>query len=365
MEIKAQIIDGIKYQTFLKCNLNEVFLEEFNINAAKSSCLITFEQNRFAISKWVSPKRTRSYPYERIYNTFLGSKRISVIPIVKDEGAAGDRDYLQWDTISLMSLLDVYVILAYYKTAEKHRTRTGKITNQKFNNDFVLTKIKKISNYHSSALHWNLKELKTIGQVLKKVKESYQNIAEQTQVKFHNVNGLDIFSALVAENLSTFMESSRLKAQAAQIREFQTVQPKEILSTSTKAKITITNYLGGKYFFTVDEILVSGKTLHLIESKHSKSSKLPSVGDIKDGLLKMMLYTNLENVTINDNSFISLPILRLTSEKIIGEIYSNSVEAEQKQFFQTNNFNHRQTELVQNLFAEAKENNFTVNLGKL
>jgi len=241
MEIKAQIIEGIKYKSKLKCELNEVLLDEFNINSAKSSCLISNEQSRFAVSKWVSPKRTRSYPYERVYNTFSASKRITVIPVVKDEGATGDRDFLQWDTISLMSLLDVYVVLAFYETAEKHRSRANKITNQKFNNDFVLNKINEISDYHSSALHWNLRELKSVGQVLEKAKESYQTISARTQVKFHSEKGLNDFSNVTANNLSAFMESSRLKAQLAQGREFLTFQPKEILATQTKAKITITN----------------------------------------------------------------------------------------------------------------------------
>ncbi|MDQ6789006.1 MAG: hypothetical protein M3033_19560 [Acidobacteriota bacterium] len=365
MEIKAEIVEGIKYKSYLKCNLAEVSIEDFNINSAKSSCLLSFEQNRFAISRWVSPKRTRSYPYERVYNTLSISKRITVIPVVKDEGAAGDRDFLQWDTISLMSLLDVYVILAYYETAEKHRSRAGKITNQKFNSDFVLDKIKEISNYHSSALHWNLKELKTIGQILERAKNSYQKVSEKTQVRFHNQTGLNIFAAQVNENLSAFMTSSRIKAQSAQIREFKTVQPKEILATLTKAKITITNYLGGKYYFTVDEILIADKNLHLIESKHSKSGKLPSVGDIKDGLLRMMLYTNLENVRIGDNLFASLPVLRLTSGNIVGEISSQFEIEERAKFFRVNNFNKRQIEFMQSLFVEAKENDFVVYLGKI
>lgn len=139
MEITAQIVEGIKYKPYLKCDLPEISLEDFNVNSAKSSCVISDLQNRFAISKWISPKRTRSYPYERVYNTFSVSKRITVIPLVKDEGAAGDRDFLQWDTISLMSLLDVYVLLAYYETAEKHRTRADKITNQKFNSESLST----------------------------------------------------------------------------------------------------------------------------------------------------------------------------------------------------------------------------------
>ena len=345
-------------------HLTETAFEEFDINSAKSSVLISIGQNRFALSKWVSPKRTRSYPYERVYNTFSVSKRITVIPVVKDEGAAGDRDFLQWDTVSLMSLLDVYVIIAFYEMAEKHRSRAGKITNQKFDNRFVLEKIREISNYHSSALHWNLKELKNISQVLERAKASYQRISERTKVDFHSEKGLEIFANSIGEDLSKFMESSRLKAQSAQIREFLTVQPKEILATQTKAKITITNYLGGKYFFTVDEILIKGRNLVLIESKHSKSGKLPSVGDIKDGLLKMMLYTNLENVSIEDKLFVSLPVLRLTSGKLVGEISSNSEIEMQDDFFRGNNFNPRQKELLRSLFAEARENNFSVSLGK-
>jgi hypothetical protein len=364
MEITAEIIAGIKYNQHLKCNLTIVNVENFEVNSAKSSCIISDGQNRLAASKWVSPKRTRSYPYERVYNTFSVSKRITVIPVVKDEGAAGDRDFLQWDTVSLMSLLDVYVILAYYETAEKHRSRADKITNQKFNNEFVLKKIGEISSYHSSALHWNLKELKSIGQILETVKENYRKIAVKTQIRFHGEKGLDDLSSLIAENLSAFMESSRLKAQSAQAREFLTLQPKEILSTATKAKITITNYLGGKYFFTVDEILLSGENLQLIESKHSKSGKLPSTGDIKDGLLKMMLYSNLENVRAAGKIYNSLAVLRLTSANITGKITSDSITEETSEFFRVNNLNARQTALMKNLFAEARENNFSVILEK-
>lgn len=365
MEITAQIIEGIKYNPTLKCNLIESSLKDFDLNSAKSFCLVSDNQNRFAISKWVSPKRTRSYPYERVYNTFSASKRITVIPIVKDEGAEGDRDFLQWDTVSLMSLLDVYVVLACYETAEKHRLRTDKITNQKFNNQFVLEKIKEISNYHSSALHWNLKELKNISQVLEKAKKSYQNIAKKTGVRFHSEQGLDNFAKIVAENIDDFMEYSRLKAQSAQVREFLTIQPKEILATQTKAKLTITNYLGGKYFFTVDEIRIEDNSLFLIESKHSKNAKLPGVGDIKDGLLKMMLYTNLENVSINKFLYKSFPVLKLTSEKIVSEIFSNSDESELDDFFRLNRFNKRQIDFVKDLFNEAKGNNFLVSLGRI
>ncbi|NJM54267.1 MAG: hypothetical protein HC846_13330 [Blastocatellia bacterium] len=42
---------------------------------------------------------------------------------------------------------------AYYDKAEK---KGKKISNQQFNNEYVISKIKEIEQYHSSALHWNL-----------------------------------------------------------------------------------------------------------------------------------------------------------------------------------------------------------------
>ena len=112
-------ITGIKYKVLLSEDLKEVAIKDFDINETPSCCLVTNNKNTFAISKWVSPKRSRSYPFERVFNTLSISKKITVIPIIKDEGAKGDRDFIQWDTISLMSLLDVFVIFAYYSKAEK------------------------------------------------------------------------------------------------------------------------------------------------------------------------------------------------------------------------------------------------------
>lgn len=365
MEIKAQIVAGIRYKSILECSLAQVSLEEFDVNSAKSYSLVSIGQNRFAVSKWVSPKRTRSYPYERVYNTFSVSKRITVIPVLKDEGIAGDRDFLQWDTISLMSLLDVYVVLAYYETAEKHRSRNGKITNQKFNREFVRNKIEEISSYHSSALHWNLKELKDISSVLTLAKNSYEEISKKTRVAFHSNQSLEVFAKQISESLTNFMESSRAKSRLAQSREFLTIQPKESLATQTKAKITITNYLGGIYYFTVDEIVLEDENLFLIESKHSNSGKIPSVGDIKDGLLKMMLYTNLENVTIDNAKIKVIPVLRLTSIRISGEISSRYDVEQREDFYRVNKFNARQKEFLNDLFAEARTNNFTITLGNI
>jgi hypothetical protein len=360
MDIIAKIT-GIKYKIYVKEKLKKFSLLNFDINKLPSSFILEDENISFAMSKWVSPKRTRSYPYERIYNTLSGTKKITIIPIVKDEGFKGDRDFIAWDTISMMSLLDVYVIFAYYEKAEKHTSRKDKITNQSFNNTYILAKINEIKNYHSSALHWNINELKiNLYKLMDKVKHSYSQIESDLKIKLHSSKGLDDFQKKIETDLDNFMDSSRKKSMDAQSREIRTTQPKEFLQTLTKAKITITNYLGGKYFLTIDEIEIKNNLVYLIESKHSKSSILPSLSDIKDGLLKLILLSNLKAVTVDGKKIKSKPILNLTSFKLKGSIQSDSIEIDK--FFKLNLFNERNKELIKNIFREAKENHFLVRI---
>ena len=56
-----------------------------------------------------------------------------------------------------MNLLNVYIVLAYYETAEKSLKKgqetKNKLNNQKFNNEFVKAQIQEILKYRQSALH--------------------------------------------------------------------------------------------------------------------------------------------------------------------------------------------------------------------
>jgi len=96
MDILAEI-KGIKYNPFL-CRKLGIF-DYKDLEMALASCasfiLNVNKENKVAISWWVSAKRTRSYPYARVYDTlgFYG-KKITIIPVVKDEGKEGDRDFL-------------------------------------------------------------------------------------------------------------------------------------------------------------------------------------------------------------------------------------------------------------------------------
>jgi hypothetical protein len=358
-------ITGIKYTPLFTEPLKEISFDGFEVNDAPTSCIVKDEDYTFAVSRWVSPKRTRSYPFERVYNTLNATKKITIIPVVKDEGLKGDRDYIQWDTVSLMSLLDVFVIIAYYDNAEinKRNPQKLKITNQKFNNEFVKNKIKEIEQYHSSALHWNLNELKTeLHFVADLSANAYQKIEENTGVKLHDKEGLKNFKNKIVNDISKFMNFSRDKSKHAQSREIVTIQPKENLQTQSKATITIENYLGGQYFLTADETKIIDNELYLIESKHSKNSCLPSMGDIKDGLLKMILFSNLQDIFVDGQSIKYKAMLVLTSAKIKGQVYSFDTDNTIKNFISRNKFNVKQSQLIMTLFDEASSNNFIVQI---
>ncbi len=296
-------VEKITYKQSVNDNLREYKLENFAINKATGAFLVSNAAEKVAVSRWISPKRTRSYPYERVYDTLaFDGKKIAIIPVVKDEGLGGERDFLQWDTISLLSLLDVRVILAYYNEAEKNMKRGDQITAQKFDETYIQSRLNEAINFKGTSREWNEREAKQLKNIFEKAKLAYREISKNTKTYLHDESTLDQLIKYT-ETPQTFIEFSRRKSQKAQNREFVTEQPKEALSTDTKAKVTINNALFGKYFFTCDETKLESKTVYLIEAKHSQRAKFPSRNDIKDGLVKMMLYTNLNNVKVGTKSY--------------------------------------------------------------
>ncbi|MCS7092154.1 MAG: hypothetical protein NZM26_02285 [Patescibacteria group bacterium] len=345
MDLSAKI-KGIKYKPLL-CRELEVF-EFKDLEKALSSCasfiLNINKENKVAISLWVSAKRTRSYPYARVYDTLdFAGKKITIIPIVKDEGREGDRDFLQWDTVSLMSLLGVYVIVAYYNDAEKSKRYRNKITSQHFDIDYIKEQVQNILSYQSDALHWNLEHIDKVGQIGQKALESYERISKKLKVEMHSRQSAEKRIVELLKGKNEFMKLSRTLAEKAQKRESITIQPKENL-IGTKAIITIKNYLGGYYYFTSDEVEIKGNNIFLIEGKHSRTNSLPSLEDIKDGLLKMILFTNLEDVKIDATKYNPIAVLKLTVEN----------------YFNENRLSSSQKEILRLLREEAKVNNFKI-----
>ncbi len=149
----------------------------------------------------------------------------------------------------------------------------------------------------------------------------------------------------ILKSKDEFLMLSRQLAEKAQRRERVTIQPKERL-LGDKAIITISNYLGGYYYFTVDEANIEGGDIYLVEGKNSKTHSLPSQSDIKDGLLKMILFTNLKEVMVENRYYNPISVLKLT------------VESDLKQ----GNMSTSEREFLRGLNKEAEENGFQVRL---
>ena len=353
-------VEKIKYKQFVNDKLRESKFENFDINKSQGAFLLNNNKETIAVSRWISPKRSRSYPYERVYDTLAHSgKKVTIIPVVKDEGLGGERDFLQWDTISLLSLLDVHVILGFYDSAEKKTKRADQITAQKFDNNYISERLKEAFEFNGTPREWNERESKQLKNVFEKAKLSYKKISTETKTYLHDSTALDELIK-VAETPEKFLEFSRNKSQKAQAREFVTEQPKEALSTDTKAKVTINNALFGKYFFTCDETKIEDKTVYLIEAKHSVRAKMPGKNDIKDGFIKMMLYTNLNNVKVGAKPFALKVQIRLTANQLKGSVNSDATEGNVNKFLTENTFTENDLTFIRKIFQEAKENNFTI-----
>jgi len=368
MEKEISFTAKIKSIEYTPLMINEDLLKEYTFEqfqkgeVGKSQFLVRVRNNLLAISRWVSPKRTRSYPYVRVYETLGHKNRITIIPLVKDEGIGGDRDFLQWDTVSLMSLLGVYVMIAYYTTAEpnpKPEYQKTKITKQEFDYNYLSAKIEEYLSYQSDALHWNLKQLAELTEVARLCEQKYyEEISPTLGIQMHNRESFKRKIKEIITSTERFKQFSREQAQGAQDREVKTIQPKELLTSNPKAKLTIRNYLGGAYYFTADECLLHKNSAFLIEKKHSKG-QMPSANDIKDGIIKMILFTNLDEVKVGTQEYKSYPVLGLTAKEFPGIWTSWGIDKVDRTQLTKGNI-----ELITELNKEAKLNGFFVFLLK-
>ena len=353
IEVSATV-SHLKYTTHLSKGLKSVITDISKLDEClaqnPSFNLGIDDEQRFAVSRWVSPKRTRSYPFAHVYDTLPSPlKKVTIIPIIKDEGKRGERDYIQWDTISLMSLLGVYVIIAYYVTAVPSTKATGKITDQRFDSEYVEQELLRLNDYMSSPVHWNYEQIEKISQTADRAVSAYESIEEDTGIPLHSLSSAIRTVEEKFRDVVSFKKLSRKYAQRAQSSESKTIQPLENIS-GQKGKLDIENHLGGHYNITADEVRfgVDG-VVHLVEAKHTKDKMVPSVSDIKDALIKMALFTNCHIVSIEGSEFEQVPVLKLTSRLIFEESLLNT----------------NQREFWENLKKEAIVNGFILQIGEL
>ncbi len=341
-------------------------ISQFDVNQAQASGLIDLgtSGNNLAFSKWVSPKRTRSYPFARIYNTFhFNTKKVTIIPIIKDEGAGTqNNDRINFITFSWMNLLNIYIILAWYEDAERKPSTTDRITNQILNAKSVREKLLEVSQYRMTALHWNTTHFeKDFVPIYLNAVDGYKKISRERNVAVHSpknhLQTLEKFKANGHFSLASFKEASLPSSYDAAHRESLTTHVLESLEENSKSVFSISNYLGGQYYLTADEVYWENNQLVIQESKNSSKGKLPSENDIKDGLFKLILFANMEEVAIDERTNIQFTTrLKLTGD-LIGNLLLPCATEDVFNFSAANRLTQTHQKRLILLNQEASENN--------
>ena len=322
-------IRDVKYRPYLNPEkFTEYNIAQFDVNDVQAYGLIDLgiPGNNLAFSKWVSPKRTRTYPFARIYNTYhLNTKKVTIIPIIKDEGAGTlNNDRINFITFSWMNLLNIYIVLAWYEDAERKPGTTDRITNQILNIESVREKLIEISRYQMTALHWNTTHFeKDFESIYLNAVDGYKKISHKENVAVHSpknhLQTLEKFKVDGCFSLASFKKVTLPRSYEAAHRESVTTHILESLEENTKSVFQISNYLGGQYYLTADEICWEGDQLVIQESKNSSTGKFPSENDIKDGLFKLILFANMEEVTVDRKENVQF----ITRLKLTGDFTGN------------------------------------------
>lgn len=361
-EVLEAEVSEPKHKCTLCSNLEKFYtLEELKTDKPFKNAVFGLNVNgiKMAVSWWVSAKRTRSYPYARVYDTLgFDGRKVTIIPFVKDEGAKGERDFLQWDTVSLMSLLGIYVILAFYAKAERSSVQ-GKITNQRFDSAYLIKRFEELMQTKTSAHEWNVHEIENnLKYVADMAKKGYKNIENETRIKLHDESGIDRAIELISQGVEKYRDHSRIFADKAQRREAVTLQPKEHVTLAKKWMIVVRNQIGGYYPWTIDEMVRIKNDVFLIEKKHSTRKKVPAVGDIKDGFLRLIIYNNIIKILNPQGEKLrSHASLGLTSDLGTGAC-SNIVD--KKAFNCKLNLNKKELNTLQKVFDEGTTNGIVV-----
>lgn len=310
-------------------------IASFDLNRAKPAGLVCFgSEGCIAYSKWTGPKRTRTYPFAHVYDTYsYAGKIVTIIPILKDEGQ-GERkndtnlDRINYITYSWMNLSNVYIILAWYEEAQKRSD--VRVTNQRFDNNYICEQLQRIKSYRLDAHHWNRQHFRDdfIG-VYRRALEAHGRISVKVGVKMHATAPQEEFLQAVADDthpekldIDKFRALSLPRSERSAQHETVTQHELEHLSGAlTKALFHLRNNLGGEYYLTADEVVVEdAERIVIRECKNTSKGFLPAPSDIKDGLFKLLLFSRLEGVMIDNRTVSSRVELRLTGAKLKGRL---------------------------------------------
>ena len=294
-------------------------LKELKFNNAMTENSTSFkskiESEVVAISVWTTPKRTKTYPFPRVYST-LGhdGKKITIIPVQASYGKHGDDNKLQPSTISWMSGLGVYVIVGVFTKAKMRpkgkaaaNAKEGKVSTQgepvftsfEFENDELLEQVKEIVSKCPKVEDWNQKQLVRIPSLLKIAIENNRRLGKELGVFVRSFKSLEKKLGVWNTDIPKFLLDCDKESEKAQHREFSSDQKLENVP-GKKGKFNVNMGNSKTIFLTADSVSIDQKEkiIEILEGKHTTKGKFPDENDVLDALFKLMIFKK-SDITID------------------------------------------------------------------
>lgn len=194
--------------------------------------------------------------------------------------------------------------------------------------------------------------------------ESYQRISEKENVVMHKAQDhLDTLDKFKVDNqfcVDTFKRVTLSRSHDAALRETVTVHELESLGVGEKGIFSIINYQGGEYYLSPDEIYWEYNRLVIQESKNTTKDKLPSKSDIRDGLFKLILFSNMEQVEVDDRADVPFVTRLKLTGNLTGNLYLPTSPNRVANFCQRNQLSPAHQETITLLNQEAGINGLEI-----
>lgn len=174
-----------------------------------------------------------------------------------------------------------------------------------------------------------------------------------------NLSLLENFKVAGEFDSTAFKNISLVGSESAARREILTTHIHEMLSEGSKAYFLLRNYVGGMYHLTADEVIVTDERVILQEAKNTSRHRMPSLNDMKDGLLKLILYSNIDELRLNGESKEFSVRLKLTGS-VMGMLSLPNTSEMIDGFCQENNLRPRERYVLAKLNEEAEFNQLQI-----
>jgi hypothetical protein len=363
------IIKNVSYDPQLSANLSTYQFSDFEINMADSQGIIKLPNERLAYSKWVSPTQEKSYSFSKIYNIYNPvSRRIIIVPVLKDSGADGKLEYMQYSTLSWMNLANVYIVFSYFdKTHTTQRKGRQILIKQELNNEIIRLQIEKLSPYHSSAIHWNRSQFGSrFKEIYKQAIRAYEKISVKTKVELHPRDIKLEHIDKMRKDCRKYEGISIDGLKSADIKNDRSLHENKYREASKSIFYLIDGY-GGIYYLSAKDVWRLKDTFIIQETRYSNKNFLPPIRQIQDGLFRLIFFGNIDILYHNGHQVKFQPRLSLFGGAVNGTLYLPCTDKEFNTFARKNRKAISDTDMntLQKLRVEVEKNqSFAVEIGQ-